>query len=359
MPLEEFDIFFFNRSVKLLYINKINVNAGWGLETFLNHALNNIGIETVCIDYQENSYSLARKLLETQDNFDALLLQRGCGYLIPLSILKAIQRPRFLIFTELVARNTNQHYLLKSGLFEHIFFRSIPCMNWVKQQGWLRDDQMSLFLSAIDPNFHRYLPNVEKDIEILFIGTLLPRRKKIIDELSQHISITTCNAFGKDLVYFFNRAKIILNLHGTDFLDTETRVYEALACRSFLITERLSEENPFQDKTHLVETFTFSDMKQQIDYYLKREHERLKISVSGQEEVIKFHTFLVRAKQLFQVIEGCERLQLRFNFSPMKKRILYICLFMERWNLLKDNSILFVRWWLSRAKQKLIAMLDL
>lgn len=338
---------------KLLYLNKINTNSGWGLETFLNKELKNIGIETICIDYQQNAYNLSQAILNLKDDFDALLLQRGCGYLIPLSVLKAIQRPRFFLFTELVARNPDQHYLIKSGLFDHIFFRSIPCMKWVRQQGWLQDNQMSLFLSAINPKFHRYLPEIEKDIDVLFVGTLLPRRQKIIDELSKHFSVKACTAFGEEMVHLFNRAKIILNLHGTDLPDTETRVYEALACQSFLITEQLSEEKPFTTGIHLIETSTLSEMKEQIDYYLTHEDKRSLIAGSGYREVIYSHTFSDRAKQLYTVISNSS--QQEEGSLSLKKETLQLCTYYEQWHSAKDHSTNFIRKQLSRVKQNLFS----
>lgn len=289
--------------MKLLYINKIETNAGWGLETFINQALRDHEIETICIDYQKNAYALSRSLLNITDKFDAVLLERGCGYLIPLDILKAIKRPKILLFTELVSRNVNQHYLLKSGIFEHVFFRSLPCMEWVENKGWLSQHQMSLFLSAIDPFFHRPIENTLKDIDILFIGTLLPRRQKILSELANNFSVTIFSAFGQDMVSLINRAKVVLNIHGEDFLDTETRVYETLACKGFLLTESLSCENPFKNGIHLVEAMNIKDLKEKIAYYLDNHRSREAIAESGFQEVIRHHTFNDRGNQIKQVLE--------------------------------------------------------
>jgi hypothetical protein len=288
--------------MKLLYINKIKANTGWGFETFLDRSLHDLGIETICIDYQENAYALAKSLLSITEDFDAVLLQRGCGYLIPLEILAAINRPKFLLFTELVPRNPDQHYLLKSPLFEHIFLRSLPCIDAAISNGWREQDRVSLFLSAIDPSFHQPIIGIEKDIDILFVGTLLPRRQRIIDELAHSFAIETRNGFGREMVELINRAKIILNIHGADFLDTETRVYETLACQGFLLTEKLSAENPFQHGSHLIEVNDLQDLKAKISYYLANQRERETIADNGYREVILHHSFGERAHQIEQVI---------------------------------------------------------
>ncbi|WP_190316112.1 glycosyltransferase [Pseudanabaena sp. UWO310] len=324
--------------MKILYINKIETNAGWGFETFLHESLIKINIETICLDYQKNAYALSKALLEIDENFDAVLLERGCGYLIPLSVLKSIQRPKFLLFTELVSRNVNQHYLLKSGIFEHVFFRSLPCMQWVADRGWLAHSQMSLFQSAIDPEFHRTILDIKKDINILFVGTLLPRRKKIIDDLQKEFAIVTSNAFGVDMVNIINRAKIILNIHGENFLDTETRVYETLACQGFLLTEKLSSESPFINNLHLVEAEDLDDLKNHIRYYLKHSLERDRIARLGYEEVIAFHTFGHRAEQIRQVIERCN-IPLFDSKDPLKRSTLQYVRHYELYGKIRDITL--------------------
>lgn len=339
--------------MKLLYINKIETNTGWGLETFLNQSLIENEVETICVDYQKNAYALSKNLLDITENFDAILLERGCGYLIPLHILKAIKRPKFLLFTELVARNVNQHYLLKSGIFEHIFFRSLPCMEWVTNQGWLTQQQMSLFLSAIDPEFHKPIDGISKDIDILFLGTLLPRRQEIISELGDSFSVTTSSAFGEDMVNLINRAKIVLNIHGEDFLDTETRVYETLACKGFLLTETLSSENPFQDGVHLVETKNIKDLKEKIAYYLDNPIKREIIAEAGYQEVIQHHTFKKRAKQIQQVI-GSYLPSLMPVSDPIAKRRLEMFKMLENYLQFRDKSLFQIRRYLSSLKQNIL-----
>jgi Glycosyl transferases group 1 len=340
--------------MKLLYINKINTNAGWGLETFLNKSLRENGIETICVDYQENAYTLAKSLLNITEDFDAVLLQRGCGYLIPLEILTAINRPKFLIFTELVSRNPNQHYLLKSPSFEHIFFRSLPCIDTALAKGWRERARMSLFLSAIDPSFHVPINNSMKNIDILFVGTLLPRRKEIIAELATNFSIETANVFGREMVELINRAKIILNIHGEDFLDTETRVYETLACKGFLITEILSAENPFRSGNDLIEVANLSEFKAKIAYYLENSIERERIANSGYLEAVRNHSFAKRAKQIQQLITDRILLESPEN-PPFDRQKLQYCQSWERStktiDTLKSNS----RRLLSSFKQKLIS----
>lgn len=339
--------------MKLLFLNQIETCAGWGFETFLNRSLLDIGVTTICIDYQKNAYVLASKLLEINEEFDAVLLERGCGYLIPVEILNAINRPKIFLFTELVARNPQEHYLLRSEIFDRIFFRSIPCMDWIVQQGWLERERMGLFLSAIDPGFHKPNGEIEKDIDILFIGTLLPRRQKIISELSNKFSIATHSAFGQDMVNLVNRAKIILNIHGEDFPDTETRVYETLACKGFLLTERLSPESPFQEGIHLVESKDITDLKEKIAYYLNDRVNREAIAEAGYQEAVSVHTFDARAKQIKEAIEPYLTVS-NHSSNLLDRKRLQRCVQWEKIAKVRDDTYLLTRKYLSIIKQSLI-----
>ncbi len=345
--------------MKLLYINKINTNREWGLETFLDRALRSLDIETICIDYQEHAYNLAQEILNITENFDAVLVQRGCGYLIPLEILAAIDRPKFLIFTELIPRNTNQHYLLKSPLFEHVFLRSLPCIDVALARGWRTSAQMSLFLSAIDPSFHQPLDRIDRDIDVLFVGNLLPRRAKIISGLRDlDHSISVGNAFGRDMVKLFNRAKIVLNIHGEDFLDTETRVYETLACRGFLLTETLSSENPFRLGIDLVEAADIQEFSAKITYYLTHQIERETIANNGYLAAIGQHSFDRRAKQIEHVVRDCVPSDTPAS-DPLDRVALERCINRELYQQAKDRFCCQSWQIFSGLKQKITGMLSL
>jgi Glycosyl transferases group 1 len=339
--------------MKILYINQIETCAGWGLETFINQYLLEFGATTICVDYEKNAYSLANELLKINEDFDVVLLERGCRYLIPIEILKAINRPKIFLLTELVARNPKEHYLLSSAIFEHILFRSLPCMDEALAKNWLARPQMSLFLSAIDPSFHRYIENTPKDIDVLFVGNLLPRRKEIIDELNKSFLVTTHTSFGQDMVESINRAKIILNIHGTDLLDTETRVYETLACKGFLLTESLSCENPFQNGIHLVEVKNISELKEKIAYYLNNDFDRERIAESGYQKVIHQHTFQERAKQLINTIEPYLS-RSSSTEAPLVRATLERCANWEIFYKARDEAIRITKQYLSLVKQAIL-----
>jgi len=282
--------------MKILYINVIEQNADWGAETFLNKGIESLGHVTTNLDYRKHRRSLAIKLNKISD-FDVLFLQRGDRF--PPHLLKICNRPKFFWATELVSRNRDQDILLKSNQFDHIFVHSNDCKKRVINNNWVDEKNISVMLNGFDEELHKRI-TADKDIDILFVGSILDRREKILKKLSAHYNVEIYKAYGKEMSELFNRAKIVLNIHAEEFLDTETRMYEALGCGAFIISEKLSSENPFIPNKHYIEVETFDDMKNKIDYYLNNPLECDKIAQAGYLEAINNHTYQHRAQELIE-----------------------------------------------------------
>jgi hypothetical protein len=287
--------------MKIFYINVIEQNAGWGTEYFVNQGFLNNGHETHNLDFRKNRLHLSKKFLEAPD-FDVLLLQRGDYF--PVDLIKACNRPRFFWATELVSRRSDQDLLLQSHLFQHIFVHTLACKEEIVRKGWMEPAGISIMLNGFGESVHRKLPMIEKDIDVLFVGGISNRRRAILDRLRKKYSVQEHRAFGEDLVDLTNRAKIVLNIHFEEFLDTETRVFETLGCGSFLLSERLSSENPFVSGTHLVEVNDIDEMESKIVWYLDHAEERERIAQSGYEEALSKHTYTDRAREIGDLMQG-------------------------------------------------------
>ncbi|MDR2920963.1 MAG: glycosyltransferase [Tannerella sp.] len=281
---------------KILYIAVHEYNKGWGAEHFVNKGFIDGGNKTICIDYRKYRKGIVNQI-KTVEPFDYFLLQRGDFF--PIKILKAINRPKFFWASELVSRNRDQDRLLQSKLFDHVFVHTQACKKAVIANNWLKEEQISVLLNGFDPEIHYPMENIEKDIDVLFIGNMLNRRKKWLNEIKKHCSLYIVNGvYGEDMVKMVNRSRIILNIHSEEFLDTETRLFEVLGCRGFLLSEKLSEDNPFINNKHLVECIDLSDMISKIRYYLNHENEVKKIAEQGYVEAINKHTYKKRAEYL-------------------------------------------------------------
>ncbi len=286
------------RPTDILYVNVIEQHAGWGAESFVNRGFQQLGHRPFCIDYRQHRYQLANRFLKAPP-VDVFLLQRGDWF--PLPLIKAVQTPRFLWASELVSRAHDQDRLLRCGLFHHVFFRTPACIQTVVEKKWLAPTQCSILLSGFDETLYKRQPQTEKDIDVLFVGTLTARRQAIIQALAPICKITVASAFGKAAVDLMNRAKIVLNIHAEAFLDTETRVFEALGSGAFLLTEQLSSENPFSCQD-LVEYTTVEELAAKLAYYLVHEAEREKIAQQGHQTALNNHTYTHRAQEIIEVM---------------------------------------------------------
>lgn len=158
-------------------------------------------------------------------------------------------------------------------------------------------------LNAFDDNLHRTIPGTAKDIDLLFVGRMSNRRRIILRTITSRFNCLVTAAYGKDLVRLFNRAKIVLNIHNEDFPDTETRVFETLGCGSFLLSERLSSENPFSER-ELVQFDDTEDLMRKISYFLDHHEEREAIAERGHSAALKNHTYTYRAQQIVEIMSS-------------------------------------------------------
>jgi len=286
-------IIFKSNPMDILYINVIEQNAGWGAETFLNNEFQSLGHIVANLDFRKHRKVLATKLNQVPD-FDVLFLQRGDRF--PPYLLKTCNRPKFFWASELVSRNRDQDILLKSNLFNHIFVHSDACKSKIIQNKWTTKEKLTVMLNGFNPKLH-YKMDQTKDIDVLFVGSILPRREKILNELKIHFNIKICSVFGEEMSKLLNRSKIVLNIHAEEYLDTETRMFEALGCGAFVISEKLGNENPFIPEKHYIEVANLETMKNKIFYYLNNQVERENISINGYEEAMENHTYQARAQE--------------------------------------------------------------
>src|SRR5579864_4370910 len=110
------------------------------------------------------------------------------------------------------------------------------------------------------PSLHRILPEVEKDIDVLFIGAMNPyvwgERNRWLARLARlsdrYRILITQGYYGEDYVRMTNRAKIVFNrsVNGC----TNQRAYDGLACGALVFNDAVAAEPQeiFQDRVHCI-----------------------------------------------------------------------------------------------------------
>ena len=284
--------------MKIFYVSVIEQNAGWGAEWFIDKAFRSLNHVTYCVDYREKRYRLF-PFFWNAPLCDVFFLQRGDNF--PIPFIRAVQTPRFFWASELVSRCRDQDRLLRSDLFDHIFMHTQACIDSVVERSWAAREKCSVLLNGFDETFYKVLPGIKKDIDVLFVGNITPRRKKIFEQISKRFPILVTQEYGNGLVNLLNRAKIVLNIHAADYLDTETRVFETLGCGAFLLSERLSQENPFVND-ELVQADSLDELVDKLDHYQRKDDERSEIAQKGYQVALQGHTYLHRAQEIVEVM---------------------------------------------------------
>jgi tetratricopeptide (TPR) repeat protein len=170
---------------------------------------------------------------------------------------------------------------------------------------------LSGLLWAYQPELHRPLPNIERDIDILMIGNFnhaVQQERSLwlarVARLAQkHRVVLTSGVYGEEYVKMMNRAKIVFNrsIRG----EMNMRAYEAPACGAMLFYERENREiaQVFQEGVECV-LYDENDLESLFEHYLAPENapERERITQAGMATVQR-HTYAHHFTDLLNQIE--------------------------------------------------------
>jgi len=104
----------------------------------------------------------------------------------------------------------------------------------------------SLYLGGAHAGYFNL--NRERTIDVGFLGIINERRQGVIDKLKEagiNVEVLTGEYEPGKTLEFWNKCKIALNIHYTDALNNETRIAEGMSCGCCVVTEPLTEDQPF------------------------------------------------------------------------------------------------------------------
>lgn len=158
--------------------------------------------------------------------------------------------------------------------------------------------------------------NLKKEYDISFFGTFKPPRIyrdrdaicRMINN-SQYKYILEKKYGGRKFIDSLTVAQVINKSKvgfavpsGRDFL--LSRYFEIPACRSMLLcSDTPGLANCFEKDKHYILFNGLSDFKDKLDYYLRNDDERQKITDAAHEHVMRNHTHEIRAKQFVKILE--------------------------------------------------------
>jgi spore maturation protein CgeB len=124
------------------------------------------------------------------------------------------------------------------------------------------------------------------------------RRRALLDRLGRNFRVHEVQgAFREDMARFFSRAKVVFNCSLSG--DLNMRIFEALSCESFLVTDRIANglTDLFADGEHLA-VYDDESLERVVAEALANDRRRAEIAARGAKLVRKHHTYKERMARL-------------------------------------------------------------
>lgn len=176
--------------------------------------------------------------------------------------------------------------------------------------------QAHLVPMGYDPSFGGDMRLAERDIDVLFLGSLdVPRRRRLISRLREAgVKVEAKGSWheketwGEARTELLNRTKIFLNIQRFPGELSGLRMILGMSNKTLVISEPTYLPGPYLPGTHWIAA-TIEQMPAVIAHYLKHEDERERIAQAGHDLVVNEIT-----------MEGSTRAVLRLIETAMKER---------------------------------------
>ncbi len=178
---------------------------------------------------------------------------------------------------------------------------------------------------AGDPGVH-YVPNLQRDIDVGFVGKLGAPGTNRHSVLTQVLGRFSTNEIGSfyapaEMGRIYSQSRIVFNksIGG----DVNMRFFEAMAAGALLVTDRIGNglNQLAEEGTHYVGYDTAEEAVAQIEHYLAHDAQREHIAQAGQLLLHQHHTYGVRLEQILQVVAAGSCSAPARLATPRKRRL--------------------------------------
>ena len=258
-----------------------------------------------------------------QFNPDLVLLIRGIGF--QHDVLKEIGKSTPLFGWWIEREERIEEALKEIKLFDWYFFINSSCVDMGIQKGF---SNISLLHHSVDPDTFYPMDNIDKEIDICFVGKWSHKRQQVIEALLNvtdniviygrkwvkknllNSKIRKCvegkYIDGSALVKLYNKSRIVLNVTNWGFGEgrkrsgMNMRVLEVPATGAFLLTDGSRDmEAVATPGKHIAVYESMEDCVKLAEYYLSNAAER--------EAIAK---------------EGCLHIRTKYTYSDVVNRII-------------------------------------
>ena len=172
--------------------------------------------------------------------------------------------------------------------FDYVFHYDKSSLKFLKEQNINLSGDFTL---PVDTEIYKK-ENLKKDWDIFFIGRSTPYREIFLGSLKHYNNILHIahGVYGKGLVEYCNKSKIVLNLHAENEVSWEPRVQMLMATGSFLMSHKITPNDILIPNVDYVEVDMYNtmDLYEKVQFYLKNNSARKKIANSGYQKIQKY-----------------------------------------------------------------------
>jgi hypothetical protein len=152
---------------------------------------------------------------------------------------------------------------------------------------------------------------LDKIYDLGWVGNLEGKhyltRRRCIQKLQKqfHMNDVNCYYSPEQMASVYKQSKIVVNISRDDYLkDANLRCFEAMAAGALLITPKPTELSDlgFIEGVHFIAYHDEDELYRLVKFYLEHEDDRKQISISGQEIVLKEHTYNRRVEIILDII---------------------------------------------------------
>jgi hypothetical protein len=143
--------------------------------------------------------------------------------------------------------------------------------------------------AAYGPWFGRRLEQGERDIDVVFLGRITPRRRDLIEKISVGLErrgwalqVVDRDCYGEDRTRLLNRSRIALVLHKHPWEFPLMRLFMAMSCGALVVAEKAATPPAYFDDRHLVVTDT-DRLVETLSTYLADDELRARMAEAAYE----------------------------------------------------------------------------
>lgn len=196
-----------------------------------------------------------------------------------------------------------EHSFREAMRYQNVFFAQKKGVEEYKKE----TDKKNVYWlpCCAEPTIHMPL-DVPVTHDVAFVGGIdlkevhLERRKLLCSMIDAGHKVLIGKAMGLFMSYVYAKAKSVFNVAVKD--DLNMRVFEAMACKKPLITNKLGVESGFSELFTAGEDYleysNQEELLEKVKYLLAHEEEIKKIAEKGYKKVIEKHTYKIRVKEM-------------------------------------------------------------